>query len=52
MAREERLEAGFTAEEIEEIENIGGRGPSRETLVRAAELLRDRHQARRGAAPA
>jgi uncharacterized ferritin-like protein (DUF455 family) len=49
IAREERLEAGFTEEEVEEIENLVGEGPSRSTLVRAAEILRDRHQARREA---
>ena len=46
VAREERLEAGFTEEEIAEIEGITSKGPSRETLVRAAEILRDRHRAR------
>ena len=46
VAREERLEAGFTEEEIDEIESFGADGPRRETLVRAAEVLRDRHQAR------
>ena len=47
VAREERLEGGFTEEEIAEIEGITSKGPSRETLVRAAEILRDRHRARR-----
>ena len=47
LAREERLEAGFTDEELDEIEAINADGPSRETLARAAEILRDRHQARR-----
>ncbi len=46
VAREERLEGGFTEEEIAEIEGITSKGPSRETLVRAAEILRDRHRAR------
>ena len=46
VAREERLEAGFSEEEIAEIEAMGGDGPKRETLEAAAELLRDRHQAR------
>jgi len=47
IAREERLEAGFTEEELDEIEKGDTKGPSRETLVRAAEILRDRHRARR-----
>ena len=46
LAREERLEAGFTEEELDEIEAIDGAGPKRSTLVRAAEMLRDRHRAR------
>ena len=46
IAREERLEAGFTEEELDEIERIDAKLPSREVLLRAAEILRDRHQAR------
>jgi uncharacterized ferritin-like protein (DUF455 family) len=46
IAREERLEAGFSEAEIAELEAIETEGPSRATLVRAAEILRDRHQAR------
>jgi uncharacterized ferritin-like protein (DUF455 family) len=46
VAREERLEGGFTEEELDEIESIRGPGPTRETLLRAAEKLRDRHRAR------
>ncbi len=46
LAREERLEAGFSEEELAELEAIQSEGPSRATLVRAAEILRDRHQAR------
>jgi uncharacterized ferritin-like protein (DUF455 family) len=47
LAREERLEAGFTEAELDEIEAFDQAGPKRETLVRAAEILRDRHLARR-----
>ena len=54
LARQERLEAGFTVEELEEIEQPTselagkrGQGPRRQTLQDAAEILRDRHQARR-----
>ena len=50
VAREERLEAGFSEEEIEELEHMQSHGPRRETLVRAAEILRDRHRERRRAA--
>jgi uncharacterized ferritin-like protein (DUF455 family) len=46
VAKEERLEAGFTEEELEELDEILADGPSRETLIRAAEIVRDRHQAR------
>jgi uncharacterized ferritin-like protein (DUF455 family) len=46
IAREERLEAGFTEEELDEIERGDSKGPGRETLIRAAEILRDRHRAR------
>ncbi len=46
LAREERLEAGFTEAELDEIERIDAKLPKREILVAAAEILRDRHQAR------
>jgi uncharacterized ferritin-like protein (DUF455 family) len=46
IAREERLEAGFSEEEIDELEAIEAEGPKRDTLMRAAEILRDRHHAR------
>lgn len=46
LAREERLEAGFTEAELDEIESLSAVAPKRETLVRAAEILRDRHRAR------
>jgi uncharacterized ferritin-like protein (DUF455 family) len=46
LAREDRLEAGFTEEELDEIERIDAKFPKREILVRAAEILRDRHAAR------
>jgi len=46
IAREERIEAGFTEAEVDELEAIETEGPKRETLVQAAEILRDRHQAR------
>jgi uncharacterized ferritin-like protein (DUF455 family) len=48
LAREERLEAGFTEDELDEIERIDDKLPKREVLVAAAEILRDRHLARVG----
>ena len=47
LARQDRLEAGFSEAELDEIEALGPAGPKRETLIQAGELLRDRHQARR-----
>ena len=47
IAREERLEAGFTEEELRELEAVADQGPSRDTLVKAAHVLRERHLARR-----
>ncbi len=49
IAREERLEAGFTEEELDVLGSMQGGGPKRETLVRAAEIARERHLARRRA---
>jgi uncharacterized ferritin-like protein (DUF455 family) len=46
VAKEERLEAGFTEEELADLDRILADGPSRATLIRAAEIVRDRHQAR------
>ena len=46
IARAERLEAGFTEEELREINELADRGPSRDTLVEAAKVLRARHLAR------
>ena len=50
LAHQDRIEAGFSENEIREIEEVVRRerkGPRRETLIAAAEILRDRHQARR-----
>ncbi|MFP6654989.1 MAG: DUF455 family protein [Myxococcota bacterium] len=52
LAREERLEAGFTEAELDEIDSIDAMLPKREILVEAAEIVRERHQARlRGEEP-
>ena len=47
VAREERIEAGFTEAELEELDAILEQGPKRKTLVDAAQILKDRHRARR-----
>jgi uncharacterized ferritin-like protein (DUF455 family) len=46
VAREERLEAGFTEDELAELDAILEQGPRRPTLVAAAQVLKDRHRAR------
>ena len=46
IAREERLEAGFTEDELRELAELADQGPSRDTLVEAARILRTRHLAR------
>jgi uncharacterized ferritin-like protein (DUF455 family) len=50
IAREDRIEAGFTEQELDELSQISGDGPSRETLRKAAEVLRIRHLARKAGA--
>jgi uncharacterized ferritin-like protein (DUF455 family) len=50
IAREDRIEAGFTEAELTELAQISGDGPSRETLKAAGEILRQRHLAKRAAA--
>ena len=47
VAREERIEAGFSEEELDEIEAMTGDSPNRDLLLKAGELLRERHQARK-----
>ncbi|MCZ6784943.1 MAG: ferritin-like domain-containing protein [Proteobacteria bacterium] len=47
IAVEERKEAGFTDQEIEELAEVSTSGPTRQTLRDAAEILRVRHQARK-----
>ena len=52
IAWEDRMDAGFTEEELRELADLSGGGPSRETLREAARILRERHFARREEAPA
>ena len=46
IAWEDRKEAGFTEEELREIADLSGDGPSRETLRQAARIIRDRYRAK------
>jgi uncharacterized ferritin-like protein (DUF455 family) len=50
IAMEDRREAGFTEQELDELRQLSGEGPSRETMRQAARILRERHKARRAAA--
>jgi uncharacterized ferritin-like protein (DUF455 family) len=49
IAWQDRKEAGFTDDELRELMEISGGGPSRDTLIAAARVLRERHLARRAA---
>ena len=50
IAWEERREAGFTEEELQELTTLSGGGPSKATLQKAARILRDRFRESRSAA--
>ncbi len=47
IAWDDRIEAGFTEDELRELAALSAGGPSRETLYRAARIVRERHRARR-----
>jgi uncharacterized ferritin-like protein (DUF455 family) len=47
IAWEDRREAGFSEEELGELARLSGEGPSRDTLLEAARILRERHLERR-----
>ena len=49
IAWEDRKQAGFSEEELTELAELSGAGPSRKTLKRAAEILVERFKARRAA---
>ena len=49
IAVEDRIEAGFTQQEIDDLCDLSAEGPSRVTLRKAAEILRQRHEAKRQA---
>ena len=47
IAWQDRIEAGFSEEELKELAEISGGGPSQKTMKEAARVLRERHLARR-----
>ena len=47
IAWEDRVEAGFSEEELQELAALAGEGPSKKTLVAAAKILRERYLAAR-----
>ncbi len=49
IAWEDRREAGFSEEELQELAQLSGEGPSRKTMRKAAEIIRARHHERRRA---
>ena len=49
IAWDDRLEAGFTEDELKELAELSGGGPSKKTLKEATRILRERHFARRDA---
>jgi uncharacterized ferritin-like protein (DUF455 family) len=49
IAWEDRKEAGFTEEELQDLVALSGSGPSKKTLIQAAKILRERHLAGRAA---
>jgi uncharacterized ferritin-like protein (DUF455 family) len=49
IAWEDRKEAGFTDEELQELTQLSGDGPSKQTLVEAARILRERYRAQKAA---
>ncbi len=49
IAWDDRLEAGFTEEELKDLAELSSSGPSKKTLIAAAGILRERHFAKRAA---
>jgi uncharacterized ferritin-like protein (DUF455 family) len=49
IAWDDRLEAGFTEEELKDLAELSGSGPTKKTLIEAAKILRERHAAKKGA---
>ena len=44
VAWQDRKEAGFTEEELTELAQLSGEGPSKDTLLAAAKILQERHR--------
>jgi uncharacterized ferritin-like protein (DUF455 family) len=49
IAWDDRLEAGFTEDELKELAQLLGDGPTKETLTTAARILKERHHEKREA---
>ena len=49
IAWDDRIEAGFTEEELKDLAELSSSGPTKKTLVEAARILRERHFAKRAA---
>jgi uncharacterized ferritin-like protein (DUF455 family) len=47
IAWEDRKEAGFTEEELKELTQLSGEGPSRDTMREAARILQEKHLEKR-----
>ena len=47
IAVQDRLDAGFSQAEIDEIATLSAGGPSKDTLAKAVGILKERHQARK-----
>jgi uncharacterized ferritin-like protein (DUF455 family) len=49
IAWDDRLEAGFTEEELKDLAELSSSGPQKKTLIEASRILRERHLAKRAA---
>ena len=49
IAWDDRIEAGFTEEELKDLATLSSSGPQKKTLIKAAGILRERHFAKRAA---
>ena len=49
IAWDDRIEAGFTEDELKDLAQVSSEGPTRDTLKEAARILRENHLARRKA---
>ena len=52
IAWQDRIEAGFTEEELQDLAQLSGEGPSRETMREASRILLERFKQKQQAAPA